>query len=145
MENNIQIIQKRITKQEYIDFLKRSDLGSQYPKERFEQRIEKLVNNASISLVAKESDKIVGVFFGITDFAYWLFVTDLGVDRQYTGKGIGTALMQEAFDIAGGTHDINVYLCANENSIPFYEKLGMKKSSDVMEFAHAQWTKFTVE
>ena len=28
--------------------------------------------------------------------------------------------------------DIAVYLIENENAIPFYEKLGMKKSEDVM-------------
>ena len=42
---NIEIMEQRIKASEYIEFLKRTDLGSQYPKERFEERIEKLVNN----------------------------------------------------------------------------------------------------
>lgn len=37
MNNNITIREERITASEYIDFLKRTDLGSQYPKERFEK------------------------------------------------------------------------------------------------------------
>lgn len=65
--------------------------------------------------------------FGLTDFCYWLFVTDLGVDRDYAGQGIGTALMKEAHNIAGGEKDIAVYLVANEHAVGFYEKLGMKK------------------
>lgn len=74
--------EERLSAEEYIDFLKRTDLGSQYPKERFRKRIEKLVQNASISLAARnEEGKIVGVLFGLTDFCYWLYVTDLGVDR----------------------------------------------------------------
>lgn len=74
--------EERLSAEEYIDFLKRTDLGSQYPKERFRKRIEKLVQNASISLAARnEEEKIVGVLFGLTDFCYWLYVTDLGVDR----------------------------------------------------------------
>ena len=36
--------EERITAEEYVDFLKRTDLGSQYPKERFEERIARLVN-----------------------------------------------------------------------------------------------------
>ena len=36
---NIRIKEERITSEEYIDFLKRTDLGSQYPKERFTERI----------------------------------------------------------------------------------------------------------
>ncbi len=44
---------ERITKEEYIDFLKKSDLGFQYPKEDFENRINTLVNSVSISLIAR--------------------------------------------------------------------------------------------
>ena len=40
---NITIRRERLCADEYIDFLKRTDLGSQYPKERFHERIEKLV------------------------------------------------------------------------------------------------------
>ena len=89
--------------------------------------------------------KIVGVLFGLTDFCYWLYVTDLGVDRDYEGQGIGSRLMKKAHEIAGGEKDIAVYLIANEDAIPFYEKLGMKLSSDVMEYNKIEWTGFTVE
>ena len=142
----IAIKEERISAEDYIGFLKRTDLGSQYPKERFFDRISKLVNNASISLTARnENGDIVGVLFGLTDFAYWLYVTDLGVDRKYTGQGIGRALMKTAHEIAGGEKDIAVYLIANKNAIPFYEKLGMEKSTDVMQYDKTEWTKFTVE
>ena len=142
----IAIKEERISAEDYIDFLKRTDLGSQYPKERFFERISKLVNNAAISLTARnESGDIVGVLFGLTDFAYWLYVTDLGVDRSYTGQGIGRNLMKTAHEIAGGEKDIAVYLIANKNAIPFYEKLGMEKSTDVMQYDKTEWTKFIVE
>ena len=145
MYKDIEIKEERVSAAEYIDFLKRTDLGSQYPKERFEERIEKLVDNVSISLVARNRDKqIVGVLFGLTDYAYWLYVTDLGVDRDYEHQGIGTALMKTAHSIAGGEKDIAVYLIANENAVPFYEKLGMKQADDVMEYNHIEWTGFTV-
>ena len=146
MNEKIKILEERISAKEYIDFLKRTDLGSQYPKERFENRIEKLVNTVSISLVARnESGTVVGVLFGLTDFAYWLYVTDLGVDRACTGQGIGRRLMKTAHEIAGGEKDIAVYLIANENAVGFYEKLGMKKSVDVMQYNKIEWTDFVVE
>lgn len=146
MENKIQIAEERITAAEYIDFLKRTDLGSQYPKERFESRIEKLVRNVSISLTARnEAGLLVGALFGLTDFAYWLYVTDLGVDRDYEGQGIGRRLMKAAHEKAGGEKDIAVYLIANENAVGFYEKLGMEKADDVMQYNHIEWTEFTVE
>ena len=79
------------------------------------------------------------------DFAYWLFVTYLGVDRQFERQGIGRRLMQDALALAGGEKDIAVYLVANEKAVPFYEKLGMKKAEDVMQYNHVEWTPFTVQ
>lgn len=146
MCEKVEIKEDRITAEEYVDFLKRTDLGSQYPKERFAERISKLVNNVSISLIARnKAGLIVGVLFGLTDYAYWLYVTDLGVDRDYEGQGIGTQLMKTAHAIAGGEKNIAVYLIANEKAVPFYEKLGMKKADDVMQYNHIEWTKFTVQ
>ena len=146
MENgNITIREERISAEEYIEFLKRTDLGSQYPKERFAERISRLVKNVSVSLVARNEDGLaVGVLFGLTDFCYWLYVTDLGVDRAYERQGIGRRLMREALALAGGEKDIAVYLIANENAVPFYEKLGMERSTDVMQYNHIDWTEFTV-
>ena len=141
----IEIKEERISADEYIDFLRRTDLGSQYPKERFEERIKKLVRNVSISLVARNEEKrAVGVLFGLTDYCYWLYITDLGVDRDYERRGIGRALMNQAHKLAGGEKDIAVYLIANDNAIPFYEKLGMKRADDVMKYNHIEWTEWTV-
>ena len=137
---------ERITPEEYIDFLKRTDLGSQYPRERFEERIPRLLRNVSISLTARnEENLLIGVLLGLTDFAYWLYITDLGVDRKYERLGIGSSLMKKAHEMAGGEKDIAVYLIANENAVPFYEKQGMEKSNDVMQYNHIDWTEFTVE
>ena len=52
--------------------------------------------------------------------------------------------MGEALDLAGGEKDIAVYLIANENAVPFYEKLGMKQAAEVMKYNHIDWTEFTV-
>ena len=141
----IQIKEERVSAEEYIDFLKRTDLGSQYPQERFNERIEKLVKNVSISLIARNGDGlVVGALFGLTDYCYWLYVTDLGVDRDYERQGIATKLMKTAHEIAGDEKDIAVYLIANENAVPFYEKIGMKKADDVMQYNHIEWTEWTV-
>ena len=141
----IAIAPERLTAEAYIEFLRRTDLGSQYPAERFNARIARLVKSVPISLTARDGDRLVGVLFGITDFAYWLFITDLGVDRDYVHRGIGRRLMDAALDMAGGAGDIIMYTCTNENAVGFYEKLGMRPASDVMVYNRAQWTDFTVE
>lgn len=142
----IAIKQERLSAEEYIEFLKRTDLGSQYPQERFRERIEKLVGNVPVSLTARTpEDRLVGVCFGITDFAYWLFITDLGVDRDYVKQGIGGELFRQAHELAGGKKDIALYTCANSGAVPFYKKQGMVFSTDVMELNQIDWTSFTVK
>ena len=146
------IREERLTPESYIDFLRHTDLGSQYPKERFHERIAILVEKASISLTARDADgALIGVCFGITDFAYWLFITDLGVVREWTGRGVGKALVRELHRIAGerlaggGEENIIMYTCANENATGFYEKLGMVKPDDIYMYNKVEWTDFTVE
>ena len=140
------IQEERLTPESYIGFLRHTDLGSQYPRERFRERIATLVEKASISLTARDdAGDLIGVGFGITDFAYWLFITDLGVVREWTGKGVGRALVQEMHKLAGGEDNIIMYTCANENATGFYEKLGMVKPSDIYMYNKVEWTDFTVE
>lgn len=140
------IQEERLTQEDYIAFLRRSDLGSQYPRERFQERIATLVARVSISLTARDDrGELIGVCFGITDFAYWLFVTDLGVVREWTGRGVGKALVQRLHEISGGEKNIIMYTCANENAVGFYEKLGMTRPEDVFVLNRADWTDFTVE
>jgi hypothetical protein len=145
VKGDITLTSERVGAGEYVDFLSRSDLGSQYPKERFEERIGRLVKNAQISLVARNKEqRIVGVCFGLTDFAYWLLVTDLGVDRDYGKLRIGKAMMAIARELSGGRRDIIVFTYANEEAIPFYQRIGMKRSADMMERTDVEWTSFTV-
>ena len=146
------IQEERLTPENYIAFLRRTDLGSQYPKERFEERIAILVKKASISLTARDAaGDLIGVCFGITDLAYWLFITDLGVVREWTGKGVGRALVKALHRRAGeslaggGEKNIIMYTCANENATGFYEKLGMTKPNDIYMLNRVEWTDFTVE
>ena len=107
--------------------------------------IAKLLKNASISLAARNEEKrLIGVLLGVTDFAYWLFVTDLGVARDHVRQGIGRKMMKAALEKAGGKQDIIVYLAAHEQAVPFYEHLGMKKADNVMVYNRADWTEFTV-
>jgi len=145
-DKKIVIHAEYVSAEEYIAFLKRSDLGSQYPKEDFQDRIATLVENVQISLIARnEQNQIVGICFGLTDFAYWLFFTDLGVDRAYERMGIGKELMLAAHELSGGESKIITFAYANDKAIPFYEKIGMRSTNDIMIKDNIEWTEFVVE
>ncbi|MBD1877054.1 GNAT family N-acetyltransferase [Nodosilinea sp. FACHB-131] len=130
---------------EYISFLARTNLGQQYPKERFNERIRVLVKSVQVSLIARNiDDEVVGVCFGLTDFAYWLFLTDLGIDRRYERRGIGKLLVESAHELAGGEKEIVLFANVNDEAIPFYNKLGMKQCSDIFAKWNIEWTSFEV-
>ncbi|MBW4578114.1 MAG: GNAT family N-acetyltransferase [Tildeniella nuda ZEHNDER 1965/U140] len=131
--------------EEYYDFLKRSDLGGQYPKERFEERIRRLLVQRSIAITARNDEgKLIGIAFGITDFVYFLFVTDLGVDRTYAKQGIGSELLIRIQDAVGGADDITVVTVAHETAAGFYEKCGYV-SEDCLFWKPCQlWGEFKV-
>jgi len=141
----VKILRKQISAADYIEFLTRTDLGAQYPKERFRERIGRLVANVQISLLAiDEAGKVVGACFGLTDFAYWLMITDLGIDRDYVKNGIGSRMIKLSRELAGGEKDIIVFINANDDAIPFYEKSGLSKAGSMMELADVEWTDFVV-
>jgi len=48
--------------------------------------------------------------------------------------------MQPSFTCETRTINSNI-----EQNITFYEKLGMKKSEDVMQYNKIEWTEFTVK
>ncbi|MGG6270558.1 GNAT family N-acetyltransferase [Leptolyngbya sp. AN03gr2] len=130
--------------EEYYDFLKRSDLGSQYPKERFEERIRKLLTTRSIAITARNEEKLVGIVFGVTDLTYFLFVTDLGVDRAYTKQGIGSELLVRIRAVVGGEDDISVVTVANDNAVGFYEKCGYVSENCLFWKPCKLWSEFEV-
>ncbi len=140
----MEIKSERVTAAEYIEFLSRTDLGSQYPKERFRERIERLVRSVTVSVTARDGEKLVGACFGLTDFAYWLFITDLGVDRDYVRRGVGTKMLRLAHELAGGERDIVIFVDAYRDAIPFYKKFGMQDAAEILEYDRVDWTRFTV-
>lgn len=136
---------ERLTPDEYLDFLTRTDLGEQYPEENFLERIDTLMKHYSVSATARTEDGLlVGVALGLTDFAYYMQVTDLGVDRNYVKQGIGKTLLTKIHETAGGKDRICVILDSAAPAVPFYEKYGLEKWDSLMGYDPKPWTFFTL-
>ncbi len=135
---------QRLQPSEYLEFLTRTDLGKQYPQEDFIERITTLVNRTSITVTARnETGLLIGAAMGVTDFAYYLLVTDLGVDREYTGQGIGRELLTRIHEAAGGKQRICVFLDTYTPAQGFYRKCGYAMADSVMyALDESAWTFF---
>ena len=135
---------QRLQPREYLEFLTRTDLGQQYPQEDFIERITTLVQRTSITITARDkAGLLVGVAMGVSDFAYYLLVTDLGVDREYTGQGIGRELLERIHTAAGGKQRICVFLDTYTPAQGFYRKCGYEMADSVMySLDKSAWTFF---
>ncbi|MCW5943524.1 MAG: GNAT family N-acetyltransferase [Fimbriimonadaceae bacterium] len=116
---------ERLAFGEYLEFLTRTDLGSQYPSDRFQDRIAGLLKSASVCVTAR-AGRLVGVCLAITDWNYFVFITDLGVDRAFVGQGIGRRLLELAIEQIGDVDELTVVTLSNEEAVGFYRKQGME-------------------
>jgi len=135
---------ERLECAEYVDFLRRTDLGRQYPKARFPERVTRLLATANVVVTAREDGRLVGVCMGLSDFAYFLQVTDLGVETGMQRRGIGRRLLELAHETAGGADDITLLLIANHRAVPFYQACGLTSMEDVMGKEARIWEPFDV-
>jgi len=136
---------ERLEPAEYVAFLGRSGLGSEYPRKAFADRIAALLRNADVRVTARTgSGRLVGVCLGLTDFAYFLFLTDLGVDREFERQGIGKELVRLAHEAAGGPADISLITWANSRVAAFYESCGMKRLEWALGRDATDWELFRV-
>jgi ribosomal protein S18 acetylase RimI-like enzyme len=110
---------------EWLDFLRRSDLGSLYPRQRFAERLRRMVRNVDVVTTAHDGSLLVGLAAGLTDFAYFLLLTDLGVARGYERRGIGRRLVAMAIEASGGPRDICALTWSNAKARAFYDRCGL--------------------
>jgi len=136
---------ERLDFKTYREFLTRTDLGSQYPRQRFEERVTRVLKEVDICITARDGEKLVGIAFGLSDFAYFLMLTDLAVDRDYSGQGIGRRLFEMTVEAAGGERDICVLTISHDDAFGFYAKFGVKAEPNIIGRYCTEFEEFVVE
>ncbi|MEE4417552.1 GNAT family N-acetyltransferase, partial [Klebsiella pneumoniae] len=79
----------------------------------------RMIANANLIVTARKAHQLVGVSRALTDFAYCCYLSDLAVDRQYQGHGIGKRLIAETRRFAGP--ESMCLLLSAPDSIGFYK------------------------
>ena len=122
---------------EFVDVLERSSLAERRPVADL-KRIGTMLENADIIITARAGGVLVGVARSVTDFSYCCYLSDLAVDRQWQGRGIGTTLMArtKAAATEGFGEGVRCILLSAPAAISFYEKVGLERHPNCFDFTN---------
>jgi ribosomal protein S18 acetylase RimI-like enzyme len=109
---------------EFIDVLNRSGLGVRRPVGDAE-RMQRMIDCASIVLCARDDSKLVGVARSLTDFSYCCYLSDLAVDKAYQGKRIGRELITRTQEAIGD--ESMLLLLEAPMARGYYEHIGFER------------------
>jgi len=122
---------------EFVDVLERSSLAERRPVADL-KRIGTMLENADIIVTARAGGVLVGVARSVTDFSYCCYLSDLAVDREWQGRGIGTGLMLRTKEaaVAEFGDGVRCILLSAPAAIEFYEKVGLERHPNCFDFTN---------
>lgn len=109
--------------EDFIDILKRSTLGERRPVGDRE-RMQKMVQKASLIITARHEGTLVGVARSVSDFVYCTYLSDLAVDQKYQRNGIGKELIRQT---KTASPQARLILLSAPAAIDYYPAAGFKK------------------
>ena len=136
---------ERLSLAEYVEFVSRTDLAGEYPRKDFHARVRRVLDGADVCVTARRDGELVGVTIALTDFAYFLFLTDMAVDRRLVRRGIGREMLERAVTKGGGYADLCTVTWASKAAMPFYEASGWSPRERVVARAASAWDYFAID
>ena len=110
--------------EEFIDLLRRSTFAERRPVDRAEI-IAGMLRHADLILTARVGGKLVGVSRALTDFSISTYLSDLAVDENYQGRGIGRELLRRTHEAAG--RHTKLVLIAAPKAESYYPHIGLQR------------------
>ncbi|CAB3636431.1 GNAT family N-acetyltransferase [Achromobacter pestifer] len=87
-------------------------------------RIARMFAAPSLVLSAWVDGELVGVSRSLTDYAYCCYLSDLAVNKQYQGAGIGKELIKRTQAIIG--EEVSLILLSAPDAMSYYPTLGFE-------------------
>jgi len=125
-------LEPELSTPEFVDVLERSGLAGRRPVGEAD-RIETMLRNADLIVTARANGVLIGIARSVTDFAYCCYLSDLAVDRDWQGRGVGRALMVQTQRAAGGPA-VRCILLSAPAAVHFYEKVGLERHPNCFDF-----------
>jgi ribosomal protein S18 acetylase RimI-like enzyme len=111
----------KISINQFLGLLKESSLGERRPIEDMDC-IQGMIANSNLIITAWDGTKLIGIARSMTDFHYACYLSDLAVDNNYQGCGVGKKLQTLTQDQLGPKCKLILVSAPGANS--YYEHLG---------------------
>lgn len=127
MKNSISYeINKTISTDQYIALLKKCSLGERRPIHD-NSAIQSMLDHANLTASAWYEEKLIGIARCWTDYAYVTYLSDLAVNEDFQGKGIGTELIRSVQSQILPSCRILLFAAPTAND--YYPKLGFESNT----------------
>jgi GNAT superfamily N-acetyltransferase len=81
-------------------------------------RIARMFSAPALIISAWHQGRLVGLSRSLTDYAYCCYLSDLAVDKEYQGCGIGKELVQRTRDTVGD--EVSIILLSAPGAMSYY-------------------------
>lgn len=114
-----------LSSEEFIDVLIRSGLSERRPIGEADT-IAGMLAHANVLLAARTvGGLLIGISRAITDYSYCTYLSDLAIDVEFQGLGIGRELVRRTHE-AAGLHTSLILLSAPKAQT-YYPHIGMRR------------------
>ncbi len=114
-------VNKPVSLDAFIDVFERSTLALRRPVGQ-RSVMEDMMNNAQLTITAWAEETLVGISRTVTDFAYAAYLSDLAVDKDLHGQGIGRELIVQTRSQLGP--ECTLILLSAPDANDFYPNVG---------------------
>jgi ribosomal protein S18 acetylase RimI-like enzyme len=122
---------------QFADILNRSGLGVRRPVDDL-ARLQKMLDGANLIVTARvvETERVVGIARSLTDWSYACYLSDLAVDVDFQGMGIGKRLIELTREHAGD--ESMCLLVSAPDAVGFYHRIGMPAADKAFLYPRAR-------
>ncbi len=92
--------------------------------------VRRLAAGSHSFLTVRAQAQVIGMGRAISDGASDAYIQDVTVDPRWRGKGLGTRIIQKIIERLEADRIFWIALIAEQNSHPFYRKLGFAPMAD---------------
>lgn len=113
----------KINASQFKEVLIQSTLGERRPINDL-SRLQHMLDHAQILITAWQGKRLVGISRAISDFSYCTYLSDLAVDKEFQGRGIGKSLVKRTMQMAPSA---KLILLSAPKAVEYYPKIGLEK------------------